>query len=106
MDGFIVSIFFDVGADKWAEGFKGEEVNLVTEQVFEEEAELDKIVIVFLPGVELYEQVDVTLLALLSPRVRTEEANPPHSMRDEEIVVLADPCHDFVTGHRKFPQLK
>src|SRR6266702_4578045 len=101
MDGFIVGVFFDVRADKRAEGFRSEEINLVAEQVFEEEAELDEIVIVFLPGVELNDHVDVALLALLSPRVRTEEADPPHSMRNEEIVVLANLHHDFVAGHRK-----
>jgi hypothetical protein len=38
MDGFIVRVFFDIRADKRADGFRGEEVNLVAEQVFEEKA--------------------------------------------------------------------
>jgi hypothetical protein len=99
MDSFIVGVFFDERADKWAEGFRGEEVNLVAEQLFEEEAELDEIVIVCLPGIELYDQVDVALLAFLCPRVRTEEADSSHSMGDEEIVMLEDLRHNFVTGH-------
>lgn len=73
MDGFIVDIFFDVSADKRAEGFRGEKVNLVAEQVFEKEAEFYEVVVAFLPGGELYDQVDVAFLALLSPRIRTEE---------------------------------
>src|SRR5919198_624408 len=99
MDGFIADFFLDSGTHEGADCFGGEEVDLPAEKVFKEKAELNEVVVVLLPLIELHDQVDVALLTLLAPDVGAEQPDPPHAMADQKIIVFSNAGHYLIAGH-------
>lgn len=78
---------------------QGKHVHLSTKKIFEEETNIYEVVVALFPFLKLYQNIYITLFALLISCKGAEETDPLYAVQDQEVIMFANFVQDVFSCH-------